>query len=395
MHWMISLCTLPRSVAPFRARRIPPISSLLALILLTSLYLSQHLWGQDSLPLSPADWNLAYSGQDASLTSVNYRGETALQWQVTSALGHSDWVYDTLSLPTDETYTFTVQLAGTGTAALNIWNGEANVTGPSIQLSSKFQTISETVSVLSPNPQFQILDPDNSTSALNVYFTKPTVTLVGPASGLPLWQTAYGGQDSTLSSTNYNGAPALEWQVSSALGHSDWIYTYPPFIPGDTYQISAQVAGSGTVAINAYDGNENVSGPPVTLTSNFQTITEKVLALAPNTVIVSPSTPQFQLVDADSNGSSAMTLYFKNVTWKQVVPAPMPPTGVSAELQWGNNVRVEWNAPAQCSGTGLPTITGYEVYVSAQPFGEDYASPSATVLWLWQWCYECHSPGPA
>jgi hypothetical protein len=284
-----------------------------AIFLLSGLTLPQPTWGQagtSTLPLSPADWSLAYSGQDASLSSVTYGGQPALDWQVTSALGHSDWVNDTLPLPTDEMYTFTVQLAGTGTAALNIWNGEANVTAPPIQLSSTFQTVSETVAVLSPNPQFQILDPDSTTSAVNVYFTKPTVTLVGPASGLSLWQTAYGGQDSTLTSTNYEGVPALEWQVSSALGHSDWIYTYPPFVPGNTYQISAQVAGSGTVEISAWDGNENVSGPPVTLTPNFQTITETVLALAPNTVVVSPSTPQFQLVDPDNDGSSALTLYF-------------------------------------------------------------------------------------
>ncbi|WP_058186547.1 glycoside hydrolase family 76 protein [Terracidiphilus gabretensis] len=355
---------------------------LTAIFLLSSLSLPQPIWGQaatTTLPLSPSDWSLAYSGQDASLSSVTYAGQPSLQWQVTSALGHSDWVSDTLSLPTDELYTFTVQLAGTGTATLNIWNGEANVTSAPIQLSSTFQTVSETVAVLSPNPQFQILDPDSTTSAVNVYFTKPSVSPVGPASGLPLWQTAYGGQDSTLTSTTYNDAPALEWQVDSALGHSDWIYTYAPLLPGNTYQISAQVAGSGTVEINAWDGNENVSGPPVTLTPNFQTITETVLALAPNTVVVSPSTPQFQLVDPAINGSSALTLYFQNVTWKQVPPTPMPPTGVSAQQRSGDNVKVDWSAPAQCSGAGLPTITGYDVYVTAQPFAENYSRPSATV----------------
>jgi predicted alpha-1,6-mannanase (GH76 family) len=382
MHWIIKFFpmqlkkTLPQGPHSQLSR------FLTAIFLLSGLSLSQPIWGQagtTTLPLSLSDWSMAYSGQDASLSSVTYAGQPSLQWQVTSALGHSDWVNDTLPLPTDQLYTFTVQLAGTGTAALNIWNGEANVTAPPIQLTSKFQTVSETVAVLSPNPQFQILDPDSTTSAVNVYFTNPTVTLVGPASGLSLWQTAYGGQDSTLTSTTYNDAPALEWQVSSALGHSDWIYTYAPFVPGNTYQISAQVAGSGTVEINAWDGNENVSGPPVTLTPNFQTITETVLAVAPNTVVVSPSTPQFQLVDPSNNGSSALTLYFQNVTWKQVATAPMPPTGVSAQPQWGDRVRVDWSAPAQCSGAGLPTITGYDVYVTAQPFTENYSSPSTTV----------------
>jgi predicted alpha-1,6-mannanase (GH76 family) len=360
-----------------------PSRFLSAIFLLCGFILPQQIWSQaagtTTLPLTPADWSIAYSGQDASLASVTYAGQPSLQWQVSSALGHSDWVNDTLPLPTDQLYTFTVQLAGTGTAALNIWNGQANVTGPAIQLTPTFQTVSETVAVLSPNPQFQILDPDTNTSAVNVYFTKPTVTLVGPASGLSLWQTAYGGQDSTLTSTTYQSVPALEWQVTSALGHSDWIYTYPPFVPGNTYQVSASVAGTGSVAITAWDGNENVSSAPVVLTPNFQTISETVLALAPNTVVVAPSTPQFQLVDPDATGSSALTLYFKDVTFKQVTPSPMPPTGVSAGIQWRDNVKVNWSSPAQCSGSGLPTITGYQVFVTAQPFTENYASPSATV----------------
>jgi hypothetical protein len=382
MRWIVKFCPMQLKKTLLQGRGSQLFRFLSAIIFLSGLTLPQPIWGQtgtSTLPLSPADWSLAYSGQDASLSSVTYGGQPSLEWQVSSAIGHSDWVSDTLPLPTDEMYTFTVQMAGTGTAQLNVWNGEANVPAPPIQLTSTFQTVSETVAVLSPNPQFQIVDPYNTSSAVNVYFTKPTVTLVGPASGLSLWQTAYGGQDSTLTSTNYEGAPALEWQVTSALGHSDWIYTYPPFVPGNTYQVSASVAGSGTVEINAWDGNENVSGPPVTLTPNFQTISETVLALAPNTVVVAPSTPQFQLVDPDNTGSSALTLYFQDVTFKQVVPAPEPPTGVSAQLQWRDNVKVGWSAPAQCSGNGLPTITGYDVYVTTQPFAENYSSPSATV----------------
>jgi hypothetical protein len=52
---------------------------------------------------------------------------------------------------------------------------------------------------------------------------------------------------------------------------------------------------------------------------------------------------------------------------------------VSARLLWRDNVRVDWSAPAQCSGNGLPTITGYDVYVATQPFAENYSSPSARV----------------
>jgi hypothetical protein len=57
------------------------------------LHLPQPTWGQatsSTLPLSPSDWTLAYSGQDASLSSVTYNGQPPLEWQVSSALGHSD-----------------------------------------------------------------------------------------------------------------------------------------------------------------------------------------------------------------------------------------------------------------------------------------------------------------
>jgi len=333
--------------------------------------------GTTTLSLSPSDWILAYNGQNASLSSATFNGQPSLEWQVASGLGHSDWVWQPLPLLTDQVYKFSVQVAGTGTAALNIWNGSQNVPTQSIELSSTFQTLTETVTVVTPGPQFQILDPDGS--ALNVYFANPTVTLVGPAKGLDLWGIAYGGQDSTLTSTTYDGEPAFEWQVGSELGHSDWVYSYPPFVGGNTYEVSAEVAGSGTVAINVWDGNENVSGPPVTLTPSFQRITETVPVLGPNSVAVAPSTPQFQLVDPDNNGSSALTLYFKNPTWKQVVPAPKPPTGMSAQLLPGNSLMVAWSAPALCSGTGLATITGYDVYVTAQPLAENYSSPSAKV----------------
>ena len=64
-----------------------------AIFLLSGLYLPQQIWGQavsSTLPLSPSDWTLAYSGQDASLSSVTYGGQPALEWQVSSPLGHSD-----------------------------------------------------------------------------------------------------------------------------------------------------------------------------------------------------------------------------------------------------------------------------------------------------------------
>ena len=242
-----------------------------AIFVLAAISLSQPAWSQTStLPLAPSDWNLAYSGQDATLSSVTYAGQPSLEWQVTSALGHSDWAYDTLSLPTDEMYTFTVQLAEQRHRGHST-SGMARPTSPPLPSSSPRHSrhSARRSRFYRRAPSSRSSTPDSSTSAVTVYFTNPTVTPAGPASGLGIWQIAYGGQDATLTSTNYQNAPALEWQVSSALGHSDWIYTYPPFVAGQTYKVSADVAGNGTAAINVWDGNENVSGPPVTLTPDF------------------------------------------------------------------------------------------------------------------------------
>ena len=73
--------------------RLAAFSFLAAIFLLSNLYLPQQISGQtasSTLPLSPSDWTLAYSGQDASLSSVTYNGQPSLEWQVSSALGHSD-----------------------------------------------------------------------------------------------------------------------------------------------------------------------------------------------------------------------------------------------------------------------------------------------------------------
>ena len=54
-----------------------------AVLLLSGLCLPQQIWGQtvsSTLPLSPSDWTLAYSGQDASLPFV-FRDEVVLLTQ--------------------------------------------------------------------------------------------------------------------------------------------------------------------------------------------------------------------------------------------------------------------------------------------------------------------------
>ena len=69
------------------------------------VFLPHEVWAQAApspLPVTTAAWSVAYGGQDASLTAVTDGGQAAPDWQVTSAPGHSDWVFDTLLLATDQ-----------------------------------------------------------------------------------------------------------------------------------------------------------------------------------------------------------------------------------------------------------------------------------------------------
>jgi hypothetical protein len=86
------------------------------------------------------------------------------------------------------------------------------------------------------------------------------------------WTVAYNGQYSTLTSTQYDGSSALEWQVQDS-GSQDWVSYYPPVQNGKTYTFSVQVAGSGQAFMDVWDGTEDIQTIPVKLSSGFQTLT--------------------------------------------------------------------------------------------------------------------------
>lgn len=206
-------------------------------------------------------------------------------------------------------------------------------------------------------------------SCLGVAKTSAAATPETPAS----WGIAYGGADSSLSSVSYDGVAVQKWTVSSALGHSDWLFMFPPLVQGATYKFSARVAGTGQVALNVWDGNENVQAPVVQLTPTLQTITEIVKVLAPNSVVVSPSAPQLQLVDvAGKSGTSAVTAYVADPSWVRVSPRPVAPDNVEMHKLSKGGLRLAWSPSQPCVAGGVeqPTVTGYEVYVSARPFFE-------------------------
>jgi GxGYxY sequence motif in domain of unknown function N-terminal/GxGYxYP putative glycoside hydrolase C-terminal domain len=106
-------------------------------------------------------------------------------------------------------------------------------------------------------------------------FTPPTPSgpnLVSNPSGQD-GTTGWTDTTGTLSAGTYQGGPDLSWSVPTTEPDQQWVHTYPAVTDGDTYQFSVQVAGSGQVFLDTYNGAEDLQSPAIDLTSNYQTLT--------------------------------------------------------------------------------------------------------------------------
>ncbi len=115
----------------------------------------------------------------------------------------------------------------------------------------------------------------------------------------------------TVSATTYNDAPALEWTRPADAPNDAWAKFDPAITAsGSTrpYIFSVQVAGSGTVFLDAYNGAADVQSAPVTLTSNYQTLQLEVpIPLSGNT-----SNHAIQIQVRAHSQSNALSVYFIN-----------------------------------------------------------------------------------
>jgi predicted alpha-1,2-mannosidase len=117
-------------------------------------------------------------------------------------------------------------------------------------------------------------------------FTQPTGAL-----GWNYHEIASGGSTPTITpTTTADGQSAIAWQQDSALANS-WIQATPTGLTqGQPYEASVTLSGTGTVYLDFYNGQQDVSSDPVTLTSTPVTLTV-------DTTIPSGSigAPQFQV----------------------------------------------------------------------------------------------------
>jgi hypothetical protein len=145
------------------------------------------------------------------------------------------------------------------------------------------------------------------------------VTNPSGAQGTAGWFPAYGGQDATLEATTYDGSPALRWGVG-AIGHPDWVSTYPAVANGDSYTFSVEVAGRGQVFLDVWDGTADHTTLPVRLTSTFQRLQW--------TVTIPPSAPGGQSgaapqLQVREDGAAPVTVYFRDATVRTLsLPPP-------------------------------------------------------------------------
>jgi predicted alpha-1,6-mannanase (GH76 family) len=91
-------------------------------------------------------WYMAYGGEAAALTATTYQGSPALQWTVTGS-SQEDWVYTYPDVTDGDTYTFAIELAGTGTVILDTWVGDSDFISLPVDLTADYQTASLTVTI--------------------------------------------------------------------------------------------------------------------------------------------------------------------------------------------------------------------------------------------------------
>ncbi len=117
---------------------------------------------------------------NATLTATTYQGGPALQWNDTTTT-LPDWIHYYPAVQNGHTYTFSVDLAGSGQAYLNVWTGNADLQTIPVNLTSTYQTLTWTVTIpnnapTSPNaqaPQIQIRE--SAVAPVSVYIRNASV----------------------------------------------------------------------------------------------------------------------------------------------------------------------------------------------------------------------------
>jgi GxGYxY sequence motif in domain of unknown function N-terminal/GxGYxYP putative glycoside hydrolase C-terminal domain len=101
-----------------------------------------------------AGWSGGPNSANATLSATTYQGGPALHWTDTIT-GQSDWVHYYPAVQNGQTYTFSVELAGSGQVYLNVWTGTTDVNTVPINLTSTYQRFTWTATIPTNAPTGQ------------------------------------------------------------------------------------------------------------------------------------------------------------------------------------------------------------------------------------------------
>jgi len=259
--------------------------------------------------VSQGSWRLGTTGHNEGLVGTQYRGERVQRLTVSENASATVYAESSIKVPVvDQYYLFALKVAGTGTAQMCVYDGTADSCGKVIRLTSAFQTISMMIKIKNlTTSQLRLEIPLQVASAGTAYFQSS-------GSNLSDWFYSRPGNSSSgnvsLSTTFHNYTPAFLFRIPANQGSDQWVANYPTVTASSTYNFSVDVAGSGQVYMDAYDGTTSHITSTVTLGSGYQTLTETGVTIS------SSGTPQLRVRSSTSN--SPTTIYFRNAS---VTPA--------------------------------------------------------------------------
>ena len=147
-------------------------------------------------------WSTAGSGSsNESLVATTYNYTPALSLNMPVNEGGNEWISSYPNVAASTQYKFSVDVAGSGQAYLDVWNGSGYTATSTVTLGTGYQTLSEnvtTASSFSPAPQL-IIRAVSSSSPQTIYFRNASVT---PISGTVDFTTGLESGQTALTWTN-------------------------------------------------------------------------------------------------------------------------------------------------------------------------------------------------
>lgn len=279
-----------------------------------------------------AGWTLATTGNHEALVTsqMQYLGFVA-NLLSTSATTANSVIAQTTLTPTIATgwNHLSVNVAGTGTAKIGVYNGTAWTYSSTVTLTAAYQTLQLESTVPASGGLFQVILPAQ-TGAAKVYFINNSFAVVSWAMNgtSPIVPEVLDAP----TNVTYNYTPSLIFNIPANVGSDQWAYNIVNAKPSTQYVYSVDVAGSGTVWMNAYGGQTTHNTGTITLGPQYQTLS--------NTITTDANVGIAQMQVRASTQASPVTMYIRNASVTPVVPTNFS-TGVETgqtQLAWTNTV---------------------------------------------------------